>query len=301
MLGGYPLGATPLGASSLSIGSTAHVSLAGAIVVSNILSPEAYVTLAGAISVVRFPSLEIEASEIGAIVATNYLAPAIQISDVGAIVVTAGRPFNPTVRAWTFTLDGHDFYVLRLGDNDTLVYDTYSKQWMDWDSGDLDFWRPNTGFTWQGGQDFAFGYGSAVVCGDDAFGLLWILDPELAYDQHPDETSATQEIAFDRIVMGQVPMRGREVLPCYTIFLAGDNYGLSVTDFTPGVTLEYSDDAGKTFDSAGTITVTPSTVDQEYNWYSLGQIEAPGRLFRITDNGVFARIDYMEMNDPDGT
>jgi hypothetical protein len=35
------------------------------------------------------------------------------------------------------------------------------------------------------------------------------------------------------------------------------------------------------------------------SWYSLGQIQAPGRLFRITDDGAVARIDGMEMNDPD--
>jgi hypothetical protein len=61
--------------------------------------------------------------------------------------------------------------------------------------------------------------------------------------------------------------------------------------------LEYSDDAGKTYHDAGTIEVTPSTVNQSYEWLSLGQIEAPGRLFRLTDTGVFTRIDSLTMND----
>jgi hypothetical protein len=66
-----------------------------------------------------------------------------------------------------------------------------------------------------------------------------------------------------------------------------------------GVMLEISDDAGVTFDDMGTVTVTAGDTSPELSWYSLGQITAPGRLFRITDDGAIARIDGMEMNDPD--
>jgi hypothetical protein len=118
--------------------------------------------------------------------------------------------------------------------------------------------------------------------------------PSSPYDDHADYLNATQEIEFDRVVMGQLTMRGRDGTPCYAIFLTGDNYGTTADDFTPAVTLEYSDDAGVTYIAADTL---PLDTALSYEWLSLGQIEAPGRLFKITDNGVFRRIDDMKMND----
>lgn len=225
--------------------------------------------------------------------------PAIRVTQARIRVVAAGRIADPTVRAWTFTLDGHDFYVLRLGDEETLIYDLSTQQWVNWDSHTLPFWRLNSGQTWVGGQSLGVMFGSSIVAGDDLAGLLWVLNPERSYDEAVSATAANPQAPFIRVVMGQVAMTGREVLPCYAIFLIGDNFGAVNADFTASVTLEYSDDAGKTYDLADTITVTPETINQSYEWLSLGQIEAPGRLFRITDNGVFARIDSMTMNDPD--
>jgi hypothetical protein len=156
----------------------------------------------------------------------------------------------------------------------------------------LPVWRPNTGISWIGGQALAHQYGSNILVGDDTWGLLWFLDPKQPYDAHADYLNPTQQLDFERVVMGQLPNRGRGAMPCYVIFLAGDNYGITADDFTPGVTLEYSDDGGVTYDDAGTLGIS-----QSYEWYSLGQIDAPGRLFKITDNGVFTRIDDMKMND----
>jgi len=225
----------------------------------------------------------------------------IRSSAAYVTVLWRGRVAQPQLRAWTYTMDGHDFYVLRLGDFTTLVYDTFSKQWSEWRGADLPFWRANTGMNWIGGQKFATDYGSNVVVGDDTWGLLWFLDPLLPYDEAPDSEAPAQQIPFDRVVSGQVTLRGRDSVPCYGIFLAGDNYGLTATDFTPGVTLETSDDDARTFDNQGMITV-PADYEQQdpYEWLSLGLMSSPGRIFRITDNGVFTRIDGMDMNDNAG-
>lgn len=267
------------------------------------------------LAAIRIPSPQLSATMFRGMVTIGYPADSLDVTQarvqlgvnqeagsldatLGRILVAArGRVANPRVRAWTFTLDGHDFYVLRLGDGETLVYDVSTEQWVDWDSGDHPFWRPNTGMSWIGGQALAHEYGSNIVVGDDTWGLLWFLDPEQPFDEHTDYINNAQEIPFERVIMGQVPMRGREVLPCYAVFLTGDNYGLSANDFIPTVKLEYSDDAGKTYDDAGTLKVTLDTAEPCYEWLSLGQIGAPGRLFKITDNGVFARIDSMNMND----
>jgi hypothetical protein len=250
----------------------------------------------GALVVYNIPSEALAATQAGANVVLREESP-VALTQANILAVVKGRVANPRIRAWTFTLDGHDFYVLRLGDRESLIYDLATEQWTVWSNDQLPFWRPNTGFSWIGAHALGQTYGSNIVAGDDAWGLLWFLDPDQPYDEHPDETNSTQQLEFERVVTGQIIERGRNVVPCNAVFLIGDNYGLSGVEFDPAVTLEYSDDAGRTYVSADTITVTEETASQSYAWRSLGQISAPGRLFRITDNGVFARIDDMTVND----
>lgn len=206
-----------------------------------------------------------------------------------------GRTANPQLRVWTFSLDGHDFYVLRLGDFDQLVYDVYSEEWVDWnDFGSLT-WRAHCGITWIGAESLGDTYGSNVVAGDDTNGLLWFLDPEQPYDDNPVEGGPPSY--FARVTVGQVPMTGREVLPCYATWLTTDMGDPAYSG--AAVTLWSSDDAGVTWDNQGYIIVTSDENSPELSWYSLGQIEAPGRLFKIFNDGAITRIDALEMNDPD--
>jgi hypothetical protein len=269
---------------------------AGTLVTFRQAAHDANVPQAGSLVAYNVPSQSLAAVQAGTSVAFREAA-ILTVDQAQIYAAVRGRVANPRVRAWTFTLDGHDFYVLRLGDTETLIYDMSTEQWVDWDSFDLPVWRPNTGITWVGGQALADTYGSSIIAGDDTWGLLWFLAPEQPFDDHADYLNATQQIDFERVVTGQLPNRGRGAIPCYVIFLTGDNYGITADDFAPGVTLEYSDDGGKTYDDAGTIELTVGGENQAYEWYSLGQIDAPGRLFKITDNGVFTRIDDMKMND----
>lgn len=227
---------------------------------------------------------------------------AIRTTDAAMLVAVRGRVANPRLRAWTFTLDGHDFYVLRLGLDLTLVYDTYSEQWMDWDAFALNYWPVNIGFNWVGGVGLldpdGQSWGSNVLIGDDTLGLLWFLDPFQPFDESFDgPLDPAPEKYFPRVTMGQVALTGRSVLSCYAAWLTTDMGDPAYTGAS--VTLEISDDAGKSFDDMGAIPVTAGDNRPELSWYSLGQIEAPGRLFRITDDGAVTRIDGMEMNDPD--
>lgn len=247
---------------------------------------------------INFPTPLIENSQAAVRVMLNR-AVSIELSQAVVRVLAIGRIEDPIVRAWTFTLDGHDFYILRLAGLETLVFDATTEQWVNWDSHRLSVWRANFGLNWIEGQSLGFEFNSSIVVGDDQLGLLWVLDPVQSYDDALRSDLDEQRVVFPRVVTGQVAMTGREVLPCYAIFLIGDNFGPLAEGFTASVTLEYSDDAGRTYDSAGAITVTPTTTDQSYEWLSLGQIEAPGRLFRLTDTGVFSRIDSMTMNDPE--
>jgi hypothetical protein len=245
--------------------------------------------------VFNFPSSETQASQAD----INFVSLNTSDVDVSQVLVDAiiiGRSENPLLRAWVFTLDNHEFYVLRLGDELTLVYDTYSEQWVDWRSPGLSFWRANCGINWIGGEAFAAIYGSNIVVGDDTYGLLWFLGPETPYDESPQNNVETRYY-FERVVMGQMTVKGREVMPCFAAWLTTDA-GAPAYDGA-GVRLLISDDAGKTFSDCGLVTVTEGDFSPQLSWYSLGQISAPGRLFKIEDDGAVTRIDGLEMNDPD--
>jgi hypothetical protein len=219
----------------------------------------------------------------------------IHLTQANVYALVRRRAENPILRAWPFTLDNHDYYVLRLGDSETLVYDTYSEQWVDWGTLNLPYWRANIGANWIGGEALAYAYGSNVLVGDDTFGLLWFLNPAQPYDESPLEDAEEYEY-FDRVTQGQIPLRGREVLPCNAVWLTSNNTAPAYDG--AGVTLSYSDDAGLTYTVADTITVAAGDGARVLEWRSLGQIASPGRLFKIEDDGALVRIDAMEMNDP---
>jgi hypothetical protein len=278
------------------------------------ITPQIRTTEYDALIALNYPSVSVRVSQSATLVPYTSLSEQIRVSQAEALiaetsaldlrvtqaavlVAVKGRTANPKLRAWTFTLDGHDFYVLRLGDTLTLVYDVYSEQWLDWDGFSEAFWPVNHGINWIGGTALAAVFGSNVLVGDDTFGLIWFLDPEQSYDQSPEVNDPVQQLFFERITMGQVPMTGRSVMPCYAAWLTTDMGDPAYVG--AGVTLYISDDAGVTYEDMGLVTVTPGATVPELSWYSLGQIEAPGRLFKIVDDGAVARIDGMEMNDPD--
>lgn len=268
--------------------------------IGSVVADEAQLSEARAYAQINFPAHFAQASQ-AMIVGDVKKEVTAEISQNRMFAHVRGRIADPKLRVWTFTLDGHDFFVLRLGDDTTLLYDLYSEQWVEWDSKQSGAWRPTTGMTWVGAAALADTLGSAVVAGDDTFGRLWFLDPEQPYDDAPDPARGIQQIDFERIVTGQVLADGRTALPCYVVWLDGDNYGISVEDFVPGLTLEYSDDQGRTFTAAETLAVeTNLGVTNPYGWYSLGQITSPGRIFRWRDNGVLTRIDSASMNDDNG-
>lgn len=257
-------------------------------------APAVRLTQARSLAAINIPTIEMRATQARLFTMDTGVAPQIRTSQARALVAIIGRPVNTRIRDWTFSLDGHDFYVLRLGDDETLVYDATTEQWVDWSDRDWPFWRANVGLTWQGGGSLGINYGSTVVVGDDNYGLLWVLDPDQPYDENPDYLAEEQEIYFERIVMGQMVIRGRTAIPNYTAFLTADAGSPAYAG--AGVTLYTSDDSGVTFDSHELVTVTLGETNPELSWYSLGQAEAPGRLFKIIDDGAITRIDSLEID-----
>lgn len=219
--------------------------------------------------------------------------PITNVSGFLLRTIVRGKIENPRVRAWSYTMDGHDFYVLKLGTEDkTLIFDLSTGQWSQWSSADNTRWRASLGFNWRSSRRIPANYGSNVIVGDDSYGALWVLDPDYGLDEHLLDGDPQP---FPRVATGQIAIRGRTVLPCFSVYLSGS--AGSPAETPSSVTLEYSDDAGNAFADAGALTVDSADYTQEFSWRSLGQVRAPGRLFRISDDGALARIDSLDVNN----
>lgn len=243
------------------------------------------------------PSQSMRSSQALVSVTFNQTAK-IRVAQAHVLALVRGSINNPRLRAWTFDLDGHEFYVLRLGNNKTLLYDLTTQQWSWWSTGSLGTWRTNVGVNWLQSGSVAQNYGSNVVVGDDNYGILWVLNPEQGYDDSATDTDRENSIVkpFPRVATGQITVRGRMTIPCYQVYLTADNGQPAYTGAS--VSLSYSDDNGKTYvDASEPITVEAGNYYQEYVWRSIGLARAPGRIFRITDDGAFAKIDELTIYD----
>lgn len=199
-----------------------------------------------------------------------------RISQAAVLVLVKENPDKRRLRAWTFTLDGHNFYVLRLGTGGTVVYDTTTKRWSEWASFDRPVWQLQVGGNW----------GMSIVGGDDRVGLLWDVDP---YAYRDDE-----DLPIKRIATGGVPQRLHNGTACNGVMLTGSVGHNDSTGVT--VTLRTSDDNGQNWHDHGTITmITTGSFGEQIQWTSLGTIFAPGRIFQIEDTGVASRLDGLDM------
>lgn len=241
------------------------------------------------------PAEEVRASQLRARAVADF-GPDVRISQFRVRALIRGRIQDPQVRAYTFTIDGHDFYVLRCGNIETLVFDTHSKEWYVWGSEDSEVWRAYSGCNWLGGRRLAGDYSNVVVT-DDANGALYFLDPEGETDDHAIDGSSTQ-VEFTRIITAQYVLpQGYDSSPCYGLNVFGS---VGQADSTLSVELKVSDDRGLSFESYGEVSLTAEEYDARLRWGSLGAMRAPGRLFQIVDTGALRRIDHIEMDDVNG-
>lgn len=246
----------------------------------------------GVTTVYNIPSAAIRSSGM-VVTSITKTTNVVRASQQSVTAVCKGRIDNRKVRSWWFSQDGHDFYVLRLGDVRTLVYDLSTDKWMEWADPDHDYWRPQCGLNWggMGNVSFISGATSNAICGDDNFGLLWVIEPERGYDEAPRDD--LPDAGYTRTILGGMPMRMRETIKVGAAYVTMDLGNPQISG--AGMTLRTSDDYGKTWTSHGTITVEPGNYDQEFVWRSIGLVKAPGRIFEISDNGATIRIDGLEI------
>lgn len=199
----------------------------------------------------------------------------IKTHQLGAYALVRGKIDRRDLRAWPFTQDDHDFWVLQLGDVGTLIYDKLTGQWAQWKSPSFAYWRGNDGVQWEGWN----------ICCDSESGKLWIIDPEGRLD---DETTP-----ITSVITGGINTRMRKFIPNYmaelTVSEGQPPTGIDEGDV--GITLRVSDDQGLTYISHGEVAGQGLSEDATIRWYGLGIIPPSGRVFEITDTGYARRID----------
>ena len=235
------------------------------------------------------PTTTTQLSQFDVKVVMSAAPRAVRASQLQVIVVYKKERIDPVIRAWTFYLDGHSFYVLSLGEDDTLVYDTDSKEWSVFADADLNYWKVILGRNWVNSGDKPFTYGSNVIAADYATNSLYMFDPEYIYDDLGAATSNT----FSRAASAFLPTRTNKKIPVYSVDVFG-SLGYTATDMT--VTLTYADNNGETYVNAGVRTVPTDNPNFRLEWRGLGSFSQPGRLFKIVDSGALQRLDGVEVN-----
>jgi hypothetical protein len=249
----------------------------------------------------NFSTPEVYSTQLRSIVA--FREPAvINGTQLRSVVVCRGRTAQPNLVAWTFTLDGHDFYALRMGDDTTLIYDANTQQWAEWGE-DLPVgdgttntnarWVLSTGLNWQGIGALAYEVGTDIVAGDDTFGAVYVFD---ATDDEDYSSYSGSTAPFTRVVQGQLTMAGRDSIPIWGVQLSG-SVGEQWTGDLINVELQSSDDMGNSYFSHGINTVSQGAYDFRLDWNSLGMMNNPGRLFKVIDNGAMVRVDALDTYD----
>jgi len=187
-------------------------------------------------------------------------------------------------RAWTFDLDGHTFYVLDLGASGTLVYDTLTGQWSRFRTAGYGGWNFKNGFHWRTGK--------MVIGGADGSGQLLRLSAQSFLDE------GWRPVIYE--VRGMVQTTSKDFIRQYALRMIGAT-GLLADSISPATKMQFSDDRGVTWSPVFTLELTPNS-RQRIEFRSLGAFTAPGRIFRIYDEGGIKFIANVEahMGGEDG-
>lgn len=209
----------------------------------------------------------------------------IRISDHGieeAIRLAGGANCS----AWTFALDGHTFYCLRIGAVGTFIYDVENPAgWQRWKTYGSEVWRAHCG-----GQA---GEVAQVIAGDDTTNNLWLLDPSRSNDNGAPMV---------RELLGGVPMPYGKGEPCksFEVFAATGWAPETGPASNPMLELNWYDDGGEVLSGPWIEMSLGKTGEYGLRLVAtqLGYINPPGRLFHLRmSEDTLLRISYARMND----
>jgi hypothetical protein len=215
--------------------------------------------------------------------------PVLRSTEAAVLVAVRYGAQTHRIRAWTFTQDDHDFYVLGLGSAGTLVLDLMTNQWSMWNTEGRLNWRTSTGIDWD----------NYNIAGDLDEGIIWNIAAQgenVADLGRTDDFSSTlsERRPIISVVRGLLPIRLRNSLGCYRAVLSVSE-GAPAADGV-GITLRTSDDFARSWHSHGTLLLDDPDAEYDVQWSSLGQITAPGRIFEIEDTGYAWRIDALDVD-----
>lgn len=233
----------------------------------------------------RYPAERLAGSQAEGLVAASPVQNIFTTQAECLVLIKQGTEEH-SLRAWTFTQDDHDFYVLQLGNIQTLVYDKRSERWAQWKSPTVNNWRAADGCDWEGFN---------VAC-DTQSGKIYKIDPtgRLDYGTTP----------ITSVVVGGLTDRFRKKIPVFMAELAisSGSPPTGIDASTVGITLRTSDT--HSWVEHGTITGLPAGERTVARWYGLGLIHSPGVIFELTDTGYARRIDGLDIEigaaKPDG-
>lgn len=241
----------------------------------------------------NFPTEYVRLSQANVTYLANPSTP-VQVSQGIVLALCRGYVGDPRIRAWGYSQDGHDFYVLHLGTQGTVVYDATTDQWSLWNTEGREGWRAGLGLDWIGmaKDNYDGGAATQIVAGDDNWGVLWTLDPTAGID---DDPSSDETHIFQRAVRGGVPITERNNMRCNGVWLRIST-GLPIDGVSSDILLRSSDDQGASWTDHGTVTVEPGAFTQTIFWRSLGLIRPPIRIFEFVDTGAMVRIDGADID-----
>lgn len=203
-----------------------------------------------------------------------------QVSEIAMLALARAQPGKRALRCFEFDMDGHTFYVLHLGELGTIVFDTTSKKWAEWKTDLFNNWNCGYGTNWK----------SFIIGGALQGNMLYTIDPDWPYDD--------LQTPIVSVITGGYPMRLRNSIACDEIMITSSVGWASTVNAK--MQLRTSDDFGMSFRDQGTLDLSNATTKTEVSWRSLGQIDAPGRIFELTDlGGAAQRINSMEMYSRD--
>lgn len=192
-------------------------------------------------------------------------------------IYTVGVPETKRSRAWAFDLDGHVFYVLDLGAKGALVYDVATQQWSRFETkaygGHWDF---KVGHQWHAAK--------MTVGGSVASGGLRRIDPET----HLDEGWRPVDYEVRGVLLGA----GTDYHRQYALRLVGAT-GQNADEIAPVLRMQFSDDQGVSWSPEFKVALKNDT-RQRIEFRSLGAFTAPGRIFRLYDEGGIKFLAFVE-------
>jgi hypothetical protein len=215
-----------------------------------------------------------------------------KVSDVALLATySTAVPSQSQTLAWTFTMDGHTFYVYDIGDEGTFLYDLTTKSWCKFQTQGNQGWNFRNGAMWwtDGAPRF--------VGGDSIYGYVWELDPLAIFDDGFRD--------IPHAATAGITLRTRVYHSMSELRIAASAGQLDDTDGAAFIQMAYSDDGGQTYSTPMVVILqVGSTPDgqQDIRFASLGSFMAPGRIFQLYDVGGTLRLDGVdaEIDNYDG-